>query len=122
MVAGGTQDGINLAGANALALTAAFDKVMVTGNAAAGITSGGTLPVYATVSRSTVRGNGGTGIFVANGATASVTRVTQIDDRPQRHRRRDGRRRDDPVPRQQHARGEQRRRQLQCNLLGQMNA
>ena len=77
VVAGGTQDGINLAGANALALTAAFDKVMVSGNAAAGITSGGTLPVYATVGRSTVRGNGGTGIFAANGATASVTRVTQ---------------------------------------------
>jgi hypothetical protein len=77
LLAGGSQDGISLASANALPLTAAFDKVMVTGNAAAGITSGGTLPVYATVGRSTVRGNGGTGIFVANGGTASVTRVAQ---------------------------------------------
>jgi hypothetical protein len=77
VVADGSQDGISLAGANALPLTAAFDKLLVSGNAAAGITSGGALPVYATVGRSTVRGNGGTGIFVANGATASVTRVTQ---------------------------------------------
>ena len=77
IVAGGSQDGISLTGANALPLTAAFDKLLVTGNAAAGITSGGTLPVFATVSRTTVRGNGGTGIFVSNGATASITRVTQ---------------------------------------------
>jgi hypothetical protein len=76
-VVGGSQDGINLAGANALALTAAFDKLFVSGNGTAGITSGGTLPVFASVSRSTIRGNGGTGIFVSNAATSSVTRVTQ---------------------------------------------
>ncbi|MEO8675716.1 MAG: right-handed parallel beta-helix repeat-containing protein [Casimicrobiaceae bacterium] len=77
VVAEGSQDGISLAGANALPLTAAFDKLLVSGNAAAGITSGGALPVYTTVSRSTVRGNGGTGIFVSNSATSSVTRVAQ---------------------------------------------
>ena len=40
----------------------------MSGNGAAGITSGGTVPVYTTVSRSTVRGNGGAGIFVSSGA------------------------------------------------------
>jgi alpha-tubulin suppressor-like RCC1 family protein len=77
VVADGSQDGISLAGANALTLTAAFDKLLVTGNAAAGITSGGSLPVFATVSRTAIRGNGGPGVFVSNGATASITRVTQ---------------------------------------------
>ncbi len=76
-VLGGSQDGINLAGANALPLTAAFDKLLVSGNGAAGITFGGTLSVFASVSRSTIRGNGGTGIFVSNGATSSVARVTR---------------------------------------------
>ena len=49
----------------------------MSGNALAGITSGGTVPVYTTVSRSTVRGNGGTGIFVSGGGTPSITRVTK---------------------------------------------
>ena len=77
IVASGSQDGISLAGANGLPLTAAFDKLLVTGNATSGITSGGSLPVYTTVSRTTIRGNGGPGIFVSNDTTASTTRVTQ---------------------------------------------
>src|SRR5262249_47836134 len=77
VVAAGTQDGVNLAGANAQPLTVAFDKVLVRGTGLAGITSGGSLPVYATVSRSTVRGNGGTGLFISGGGTPSVMRVNQ---------------------------------------------
>ena len=54
-----------------------LDRLLVSGNAQAGITSGGTVPVYATVSRSTVRGNGGAGVFVSGGGSPSETRVTQ---------------------------------------------
>jgi alpha-tubulin suppressor-like RCC1 family protein len=77
IVSSGTQDGINLAAANALPLTVTLDRLLVSGNALAGITSGGSLPVYTTVSRSTLRGNGGTGIFVSGGGVPSETRVTQ---------------------------------------------
>jgi hypothetical protein len=77
IVSSGSQDGINLAAANGLPLTATLDRLLVSGNALAGITSGGTLPVYTTVSRSTIRGNGGTGIFVSGGGVPSETRVAQ---------------------------------------------
>jgi alpha-tubulin suppressor-like RCC1 family protein len=77
IVSSGSQDGINLSAANALPLTATFDRLLVSGNALAGITSGGTLPVYTTVSRSTIRGNGATGIFVSGGGVPSETRVAQ---------------------------------------------
>jgi hypothetical protein len=76
-IADGSQDGISLAGANAQPLTATLDRVLVSGNAAAGIASVGTVPVYASVSGSTVRGNGGTGIFASGGGTPSVTRVAR---------------------------------------------
>ena len=77
IIVAGTQDGVSLAAANALPLTATLDRLLVSGNALAGITSGGTVPVYTTVSQSTVRGNGGTGIFVSGGGAPSITRVTK---------------------------------------------